>query len=91
MFTHCSLPVMIEVLDGLKTYFDFTLSDHLLYGPEMPQYKIVVEKTCLLPSSVYGAEHLLRLFVRLPHFLCHAGISPSITQLLYCYFKELLA
>ena len=82
---------MTEVLDGLKTYFDFTVSDHLLYGPEVHQYKMMMGKAASLPpSSIYGVEHLLRLFVRLPHFLSHAGIPSSTTQLLYCHFKVIL-
>ena len=82
---------MTEILDGLKTYFDFTVFDHLLYGPEVHQYKVVMEKdTSLPPSSIYGVEHLLRLFVRLPHFLSHAGVPQSTTQLLYSQFKVIL-
>jgi len=33
-----------EVLDGILTYFDFTLYDHLLYTPEKKQYESIVKK-----------------------------------------------
>lgn len=42
------------------------------------------------PSQVYGAEHLLRLFVKFPLFLCHAQLPATHIQLLYHLFKELL-
>ena len=84
------MPLVIEVLDGVKTYFDFTLSDHLLYASEVPQYGAIVETTSLPPSSIYGAEHLLRLFVRLPQFLYQASIPPPLIQLLYHHFREIL-
>ena len=45
----------------------------------------------LMPSQVYGAEHLLRLFLKFPLFLCHAQLPYSHVQLLHHHFKELLA
>ena len=39
-----SLSLLKEVLDGILTYFDFTLYDHLLYAPERKQYENVVKK-----------------------------------------------
>ena len=33
-----SLQLLSEVLDGIKTYFDFTLADHLLYVEEKEQH-----------------------------------------------------
>ena len=74
-----SLSLLIEVLDGVKVYFDFMLADHLLYLEEQQQYreKMVnngkteshhlapgVQEVVLAtpPSTVYGVEHLLRLF-----------------------------
>jgi hypothetical protein len=64
----------MEILDGIKIYFDFTLRDHLLYGEERDQFdrymtmKSHVTSNCIdthdkaMPSSIYGAIHLLRLF-----------------------------
>ena len=44
----------------------------------------------LMPSSVYGAEHLLRLFVRMPLFLSRAQIPSSHVPILHQHWKELL-
>jgi len=38
------LSLLKEVLDGILTYFDFTLYDHLLYAPERKQYENIVKK-----------------------------------------------
>ena len=87
-----SLSLLIEVLDGIKVYFDFMLGDHLLYPEEAQQYKETVSKKTgrggggglkggggglqsvakgkgykevvlgTPPSTLYGVEHLLRLF-----------------------------
>jgi len=84
-YLNYSFGLLKEVLDGIITYFDFTLLDHLLYAPERKQYEVVVKKkvhlvtsdqqqsteempveccseNAELPSRIYGAEHLLRLF-----------------------------
>ena len=36
-----SYSLLIEVLDGIKIYFDFTLEDHLLYDEEKTQYRSI--------------------------------------------------
>ena len=45
----------------------------------------------LMPSQVYGVEHLLRLFLKFPYFLSRAQLPSPHVQLLYHCFKELLA
>ncbi|CAK4073205.1 unnamed protein product [Aphanomyces euteiches] len=52
------------IFDGLQLYFDKALPLLLLYRQERAQYNQLGSD--IVPSSVYGAEHLLRLFVRLP-------------------------
>ncbi len=42
------------------------------------------------PSSVYGAEHLLRLFVRLPLFLSRVQLPSTHLQTLQQYLRDLL-
>lgn len=37
-----SYSLLIEVLDGLKIYFDHTLQNHLLYQEEKSQYQLLV-------------------------------------------------
>lgn len=126
MSTDClwpsSLHLLSEVLDGLKVYFDFTLFDHLLYGPEKEQHKALCvinpvftkkqaasqnalpapfcdglpgasghEHLCpCLPSQVYGPVHLLRLFVKLPHFLTCTQLPPNHANLLHLHCRDLL-
>ncbi|KAJ7966566.1 MRG family protein isoform 1 [Quillaja saponaria] len=63
-----------EIVRGLCCYFDKALPMMLLYSNERQQF----EEACasdISPSTVYGAEHLLRLFVKLPEFLSHANIE----------------
>lgn len=43
------------------------------------------------PSAVYGAEHLLRLFVKLPELLPHTGAPEEQLQLLLRRMDDLLA
>lgn len=132
--------LLAEVLDGVKIYFDFMMEDHLLYGPEREQYRLVMEErakgrgshkaaanshlgpSCeqvehdpltqentlpgdanphlestssnnpsqLVPSQIYGAEHLLRLFLKFPFFLSRAQLPVSHVQILHHHFKEIL-
>lgn len=56
-----------EILKGLRCYFDNALPVMLLYNNERKQYEETVSGD-VSPSSVYGAEHLLRLFGK-GHFL----------------------
>ncbi|KAK9112656.1 hypothetical protein Scep_020175 [Stephania cephalantha] len=53
-----------EILKGLRSYFDKSLPMLLLYNKERQQYHEAI-KDDISPSTVYGAEHLLRLFVEL--------------------------
>ncbi|XP_040996693.1 protein MRG1-like isoform X2 [Juglans microcarpa x Juglans regia] len=63
-----------EVLKGLRCYFDKVLPVMLLYKSERQQYD-EANSDDVSPSTVYGAEHLLRLFVKLPELLYHANIE----------------
>lgn len=80
------MSLLMEVLDGIKIYFDFMLKDHLLYSEEKKQYdhfipsllsaaaaisncttinnnsQEEISNNLVMPSSIYGATHLLRLF-----------------------------
>lgn len=50
-----------EILKGIRMYFDKTLPAMLLYKKEHQQYHDAIADN-VSPSTVYGAEHLLRLF-----------------------------
>ncbi|MCO5567078.1 hypothetical protein L7F22_020763 [Adiantum nelumboides] len=67
---------LVEILNGLRTYFDKSLPAMLLYKPERAQFlEHVPENSIIAPSSVYGAEHLLRLFVKLPELLVYTNME----------------
>lgn len=52
--------VLDEFIKGIRLYFNKTLGSLLLYRNEYDQYtELCANKE---PSSIYGAEHLLRLF-----------------------------
>ncbi|XP_004501548.1 protein MRG2 isoform X1 [Cicer arietinum] len=63
-----------EIMKGLCCYFDKALPVMLLYNNEREQYQEACPNNTV-PSSIYGAEHLLRLFVKLPELLIHANIE----------------
>lgn len=50
-----------EILNGLQCYFDKALPAMLLYKNEREQFEKSIKED-VSPSSVYGAEHFLRLF-----------------------------
>ena len=67
-----SLKNIEEFCDSLMIYFDRALPVILLYRHEREQYSnasLYMEHKKLMPSDVYGAEHLSRLFVRLTKML----------------------
>ncbi|CAB4408645.1 unnamed protein product [Rhizophagus irregularis] len=72
-----------EVVQGIKIYFDKTLGNILLYADERQQY-VNIRKQFLDKenSEIYGAEHLLRLFVELPRLLAHTTMDQAATETL---------
>ncbi|KAK4584755.1 hypothetical protein RGQ29_022449 [Quercus rubra] len=70
-----------EILKGIRCYFDKALPVMLLYKKERKQYhEAVVDNVS--PSTIYGAEHLLRLFVKLPELLAFVNIEEeTLTRL----------
>ncbi|KAJ6916360.1 chromatin modification-related protein EAF3 isoform X2 [Populus alba x Populus x berolinensis] len=81
-----------EILKGIRCYFDKALPVMLLYKKERQQYHDTV-KTDVSPSTIYGAEHLLRLFVKLPELLAYVNIeedtSTRLQQKLLDFLKFL--
>lgn len=86
-----------EILKGVRCYFDKALPMMLLYKKERKQYhEVVIDNVS--PSTIYGAEHLLRLFGMFVNnkcqvFLTSIGISgqfikPCVRMSLYiCLMK----
>ena len=66
--------MMQESLDSLAAFFDEALGTLLVYQFERLQYRDVLSSGAR-PASVYGAEHLLRLFgtrtVGLDSIICY--------------------
>ncbi|PKA50633.1 hypothetical protein AXF42_Ash017972 [Apostasia shenzhenica] len=63
-----------EILKGIRCYFDKALPLLLLYKKERQQYQETVHDNAS-PSAIYGAEHLLRLFVKLPELLSYVNME----------------
>jgi mortality factor 4-like protein 1 len=74
---------LMEMLNGLRIYFDKSLPAMLLYPQERAQYASAVPQgSTISPSSIYGAEHLLRLFVKLSELLVYTNMEhEALTQL----------
>ncbi|CAN0375319.1 unnamed protein product [Ascophyllum nodosum] len=72
-----------ELMDGVRIYFDKALPLTLLYRQERAQYDMIAQKLkSKSPSEIYGAEHLLRVFVRLPQLLAQSALVPAeVTQI----------
>jgi len=82
-----------EVVDGLRQYFDRSLSKMLLYKFERAQFAELMEKPEFkekLPADIYGPEHLLRLFVKLPTLLAHTQLSHKEASTLTTKLAEFL-
>ncbi len=89
--TAASQRVFQLVCDGLRGYFDRGLGAILLYRQERAQY----ESYCsahpgVRPSDVYGAEHFLRLFIRLPDLMAHTNVNDADAAELTKRLNELL-
>ncbi|PWA75548.1 MRG family protein [Artemisia annua] len=78
-----------EILKGLRCYFDRALPVILLYNNERKQFQDFVTDN-VSPSTIYGAEHLLRLFVKLPDLLPYVNIDEDLAMRLQQKFLDFL-
>ena len=78
-------------VDGLRLYFNKALPRVLLYRQEREQYEALSQR---YPETemvdLYGAEHLLRLFVRLPVLLASAAMTQMETKRVQARLSEFL-
>lgn len=51
--------VTLDMISGLRTYFNHRFTVEILYKEELPQVKNLAGKTVF--TEIYGSEHLLRL------------------------------
>ena len=65
---------LFKIVEGLQLYFDKTLKAMLLYPQEKKQGDEVL-KNGKSPRNVYGVEHLVRLFVKLPDILPYTNFD----------------
>ncbi|CAL1702403.1 unnamed protein product [Somion occarium] len=89
------------IIAGLQTYFDRALGANLLYRFERPQYAEMRRQYVTGPqvivgqekemSSIYGAEHLLRMLVSLPNMVASSTMDPESVGLVRDYVNELMA
>lgn len=83
--------ILDEVLSGIKLYFDRSLGNILLYRFERQQYlevkKSLDSKTT---SEIYGAEHLLRLFVSLPGLIAQTNMDQQSVGYLRDHLEDFL-
>lgn len=67
-----------SVFNGVKEYFNALLWKVLLYPTEKSSCESYLKKNKdVQASSVFGLEHLLRFFVKLPQFLSRLGIGDA--------------
>ena len=78
-----------EVCDGVRAYFNQALPTLLLYKYERRQHR-EFKDAHKNPVECYGAEHLLRLFVKMPELLARCQMQREHMTVLVSKLAELL-
>lgn len=91
--TKLSEEQVVEVMSGIREYFNVMIGCQLLYKFERPQYnKLVKENTAEDGgmSSCYGVIHLLRLFTKLGQVLIYTDLDEKDMPQLILHIQEFL-
>uniref|UniRef100_A0A8C4WZP5 Mortality factor 4 like 1 n=1 Tax=Eptatretus burgeri TaxID=7764 RepID=A0A8C4WZP5_EPTBU len=80
-----------DVVAGIHEYFNVMLGTQLLYKFERPQYAdMLTEHPNLTMAQLYGAPHLLRLFVRIGAMLAYTPLDEKGITLLLNFLHDFL-
>ncbi|KAI8334648.1 chromo domain-containing protein required for cell polarity [Chlamydoabsidia padenii] len=80
-----------EVNQGLCMYFNKALGTMLLYQFERQQYSDLRRKHHNKDmTDIYGAEHLLRLYVQLPTLIAHTTMDENTVSVLADHLGDIL-
>ncbi|XP_056656861.1 mortality factor 4-like protein 1 [Monodelphis domestica] len=80
-----------DLVGGIRAHFNALLGTQLLYEFERPQYAEILANHPDVPmSQLYGAPHLLRLFVPIGEVLAHSSFDEKSLALLFNYLHDFL-
>ncbi|WVQ81183.1 hypothetical protein IAT38_003305 [Cryptococcus sp. DSM 104549] len=83
--------LLSEIIAGITLYFDKALGNNLLYRFERAQYVEQKRQNADKPmSEIYGAEHLLRLFVNFGPFIAYTNIDTESLNILRDYINDIM-
>jgi len=80
-----------EIIESIKLYFNKALGTLLLYRFERQQYSEILKR---YPDKgmvdIYGVEHLLRLFVKVPQLLANVEMEDEALNLVKSTIEDVL-